>query len=158
MIEFDWYHKSTFSGRCLNFLSPDLSKERYCSWLVDRVILLSNPKIHFDNFCLIIKILLENDYPLNSIFDNINRLKNIIRSSNIKKWRNENNAKIARFWFIIPYIPNITEKIKTIILKYRFIVIINCENSLRYMRIHCYVIWSRMLRIKFLVRTAMRVI
>ncbi|KYM98813.1 hypothetical protein ALC62_10460, partial [Cyphomyrmex costatus] len=73
LIEFDWYHKPTFSGRYLNFWSqhPVSHKRGTVMGLVDRVILLSNPKFHFDNLCFIIKVLLENDYPLKFIFDNI---------------------------------------------------------------------------------------
>jgi len=37
------------------------------------MILLSNPKFHLDNFCLVIKISFENDYSLEFIFNNINK-------------------------------------------------------------------------------------
>jgi len=59
----------------LNFFShyPISQKRGIIAGLVDRVILLSNPKFHFDNFCFVIKILLKNDYPLEFIFDNINQ-------------------------------------------------------------------------------------
>jgi len=57
--------------------------------LIDRVILFSNPKFHLHNFCFVIKILLENDYPLEFIFDNIKKqLKNAI---NFKKKKRDNN-------------------------------------------------------------------
>ncbi|KYN26867.1 hypothetical protein ALC57_03751, partial [Trachymyrmex cornetzi] len=81
LIEFDWYHKPTFSGRYLNFWSQHTVSQKIgtIAGLVDRVILLSIPKFHFDNLCFVINVLLENDYPLSFIFENINnRLKNII--------------------------------------------------------------------------------
>ncbi|KYN39722.1 hypothetical protein ALC56_05901 [Trachymyrmex septentrionalis] len=81
LIEFNWYHKPIFSDRYLNFSSqhPVSQKIGTITRLVDRVVLLLNPKFHFDNLCFIIKVLLENDYPLNFIFKNINnRLKKII--------------------------------------------------------------------------------
>jgi len=41
--------------------------------MVDRAILLSDPKFQEDNLHFLIKILLNNDYPLNLIFDNFGR-------------------------------------------------------------------------------------
>ena len=67
--------------------------------LVTRVILLSNPKFHLDNFCFVIKILLEND-SLKFIFDSINkRLKNIINFK--RKKRDDDNIESAGLsWFL----------------------------------------------------------
>ena len=75
------------------------------------MILLSNLKFHLDNFfCFIIKILLENDYPLKFIFDSINKeLKNIINFKR-KKWDNDNIESAGPSWFTIPYIPMFSEK------------------------------------------------
>jgi len=55
LIEFNWYHKPTFSGRYLNFWSQHLASQKIgtIAELIDRV--LSNPKFHFDNLCFIIK-------------------------------------------------------------------------------------------------------
>jgi len=74
------------------------------------VILLLNPKFHFNNFCFVVKILLENDYPLEFIFDNnINkRLKNI---NNLKKKKQDSdNIESIRPWFTVPYVPMFSEK------------------------------------------------
>jgi len=67
---FNWYQKPIFSGRFLNFYSQHsfLHKKDTITSLIDRVILLSHPEFHKDNFNLIINILLDNDYPLNLIF------------------------------------------------------------------------------------------
>jgi len=64
-IEFNWYHKPTFSGRYLNFLSqhPLSQKRGTIVGMVDRAILLSHPIFHRDNLRMIIKVLLDNDYP-----------------------------------------------------------------------------------------------
>ncbi|KYQ47801.1 hypothetical protein ALC60_13166, partial [Trachymyrmex zeteki] len=78
-------YKPTFSSRYLNFCSQHLVSQKIgtIAGLIDREVLLSSPKFHFDNFCFIIKVLLENDYSLNFIFENIsNRLKNIIMANN----------------------------------------------------------------------------
>ncbi|KYM93792.1 hypothetical protein ALC62_15636 [Cyphomyrmex costatus] len=114
LIEFDWYHKPTFSGRYLNFWSqhPVSHKKGTVMGLVDRVILLSNPKFHFDNFCFIIKVLLENDYSLKFIFDNINsRLRNIIMARNRRRVADDHSRDVERpSWFTVPFVRGITEK------------------------------------------------
>ena len=57
--------------------------------------MLSNPKFHLDNLYFIIKVLLENDYLLNFIFENINnRLKKIIMASNRKSVVNDNRVEV----------------------------------------------------------------
>jgi len=50
-LEFDWYHKSTFSGLYLNFLSahPTSQKKEIVFGMVDRAILLSEPKFYQKN-------------------------------------------------------------------------------------------------------------
>jgi len=47
-IEFDWYHKPTFSGRYLNYEShhPFCQKRGTVFGLVDRAVLLSHPRFH----------------------------------------------------------------------------------------------------------------
>lgn len=52
LIEIDWYHKSTFSGRYLNFKSnhPHYAKKETVIDLVDRAFLLSTPKIPLEKF------------------------------------------------------------------------------------------------------------
>jgi len=61
---FDWYHKSTFSGRFLNFHSnhPISQKEGIIFSLIDKVFLFSDCKFHTKNLTFIINILLDNDY------------------------------------------------------------------------------------------------
>ena len=51
LIEFDWYHKPTYSGRYLNFLSshPLSQKRDIIIGMIDRVFLLSDPKYHQKN-------------------------------------------------------------------------------------------------------------
>lgn len=53
---FDWFHKPTFSGRYLNFLSqhPSCQKRGTVISLTDRAFLLSHPRFHAKNFKLII--------------------------------------------------------------------------------------------------------
>jgi len=43
---FDWFHKSTFSGRLLNFYSkhPEIHKRGVITSLTDKILLLFNPE------------------------------------------------------------------------------------------------------------------
>ncbi|KYN19316.1 hypothetical protein ALC57_08343, partial [Trachymyrmex cornetzi] len=68
---FDWYRKSTFSGRFLNFHSnhPIAQKKDTIFSLVDRAFLLSDFTLHKKNLTFIINILLDNDYTLTFIFN-----------------------------------------------------------------------------------------
>jgi len=57
------------------------------------MFMLSHPSFHQKNLELIIKILLENDYPLNFIFKTIsNRIRHLITNSNNKT---QNDQKIS---------------------------------------------------------------
>jgi len=73
-LEFNIYHKLTFSGRYLSFLclQPLSQKKGVLMKMVDRTFLLSHPKYYRDNFNFIIKTFLDNNYPINLIFETIN--------------------------------------------------------------------------------------
>ena len=89
----------TFSGRYLNFWSQHLVSQKIgtIAGLVDRVVLLSNLKFYLDNLCFIIKVFLENNYPLNFIIENIkNRLKKIIIARNRKSVVNNNRLEAVQ--------------------------------------------------------------
>ncbi|XP_018364761.1 PREDICTED: uncharacterized protein LOC108762315 [Trachymyrmex cornetzi] len=115
----DWYRKTTFSGRFLNFYSchPISQKVGTILGLIDKVILLSHPRFHRENFNKIISILLKNGYPLRLIFSTIKKRLQ-------KKFQQLNNRNTStdpvlssedRRYFTIPYIPSITDKIKNFI-------------------------------------------
>ena len=109
-IKFDLFFKPTFSGRFLNFYShhPLTHKRGIVIGLVDRILALSHPKFHEKNFLYIINLLLDNNYPLDFIFNTIrNRIKfHINKKDKSEKLNNNENTK----YFIIPYIKNISEK------------------------------------------------
>jgi hypothetical protein len=78
-----WYHKPTFSGRYLNFLTahPLSQKRGTIMGMVDRAFLLSDLKFHKKNIEFIVDTLLTNDYPA-FIFETINsRLKSLIHKN-----------------------------------------------------------------------------
>jgi len=79
--------------------------------MVDRAILLSDPKFQHDNLCFIINVLLNNDYPLSFIFDTVNtRLKSF---SNVLQQRNKNTeSNDIKKWFTIPFLSSASHKFK----------------------------------------------
>jgi len=115
-LEFDWFHKPTFSGRFLSFMSshPISQKRGIITNMVDKVLRLSHPKFHEKNLNFIIKIFLDNDYPIEFIFEAIRtRIKtlthrNLVTPTDMKI----DNDKDKVHWFTIPYIPNVSEQIK----------------------------------------------
>jgi len=107
---FDWFRKPTFSGRFLNFNShhPFTHKRGTMYSLIDRVLRLSHPKFHKNNFDYIIKILLDNGYPLHLIFSSIRRrLQSIPYTQNTTS--KEKDEKPPQF-FTIPYVSIISSK------------------------------------------------
>jgi len=114
-LMFNWYHKPTFSGRYLNFHSqhPFTHKKGTMTSLIDRVILLSHPEFHKDNFDFIIRTLLDNGYPLSIIFSNIRRrlqTKFFYRNPATHTQKNNNTHNTTTTYFIIPYISFIANK------------------------------------------------
>lgn len=111
----DWYHKLTFSGRYLNFYSnhPINQKKGTVIGLIDRAFFLSHPDFHNKNFDHIINILLDNNYPLDFIYNICKqRLKyNFLKNNDLKTFLTNNilDEKPPR-WFVMPYIHNFSEK------------------------------------------------
>jgi len=119
-ILFDWFHKLTFSDRYLNYLSqhPLSQKKGTIIGLVDRIFLLLHPEFHQKNLAFIIRVLLENDYPLGLIFHAIgSRIKSLINSKAIQQNNNKDNETINnnKIWFTVPYIKSISDKFENII-------------------------------------------
>ncbi|KYN15983.1 hypothetical protein ALC57_11780, partial [Trachymyrmex cornetzi] len=118
-LEYDWYHKPTFSGRYLNFLSQhSLSQKRETIiGMVDRAFLLSVPKYHKKNLIFVVEILLNNDYPVDFIFNTINEcLKSLVYNKTSKqKIMTETPAKdVKNSWFLVPFASKISDKFKDI--------------------------------------------
>ncbi|XP_071578466.1 uncharacterized protein [Temnothorax nylanderi] len=131
-LTFDWFHKPTFSGRYLNFMSqhPVCQKRGTAIGLIDRAFLLSHPSLHAKNLSLVIGILLNNCYPLEFIYGILReRLKFLFnRDSNMNVRRNE--EEVAPF-FTLPYIPMITEKFKNAIRELNVRLSYNSLNKMR---------------------------
>ena len=71
----NWYQKSTYSGRILNFMSihPLHQKRAMIFNLVDKALLLSDHMYHDDNIALLKSILIKNSYPGEFIDLNVNK-------------------------------------------------------------------------------------
>jgi len=110
-LEFNWYHKPTFSGRYLNYLSqhPISQKRGTIYGMVDRALRLSHPRFQRDNLIFTINVLLNNDYPIRFIFDTINtRLRYMTHHTQNKTASTKMNQK----WFTIPYLNTISQKLR----------------------------------------------
>ena len=82
--------------------------------LFDHVILLSHPKFHVKNLSSAIEILLDNNYPLDFIFNVFReRIKTLIHNNKSSKNPNKNISESASF-FTIPYIQNFSEKFNNV--------------------------------------------
>jgi len=82
--------------------------------MIDRIFLLSNPRLHQKNFDFMIKTFLCNGYPLKFIFDTIsNRLRNLFKKRTKKQNLNDSDD-VQKGWFLIPFIPKLSEKFKNI--------------------------------------------
>ncbi|RLU23515.1 hypothetical protein DMN91_003720 [Ooceraea biroi] len=70
----NWYRKPTFSGRYISFLSnhPDKQKVGVIKSLVDRALLLSDPRFHTSNINVVKEILMNNCYPV-EVIDRLKR-------------------------------------------------------------------------------------
>jgi len=112
---YNLYHKPTFSGRYLSFLSqhPVFQKSGTIMGMVDRVFLLSHPRFHFENLKFFIEILFKNDYPLKSIFNTINSRLKFLLSNRLHRKTNNNTDKNCRF--TIPFIQLVSNKFKHVI-------------------------------------------
>jgi len=74
--------------------------------LVDKAILLSHPIFQEKNLEYVVRVLIDNDYPLELIFSRINlRIKTLIKKSHAKK--PEPNSHIEdRKMLVLPCISN----------------------------------------------------
>jgi len=126
----DWYRKETNSGRYLSYFSghPLCHKIGTIYGLVDRALLLAHPIFQEKNLEHVIRVLINNGYPLDLIFSRINlRIKELINrglnNNNINKENLKINSLIEdKKILVIPYIKNISETIKASIDGNKYII------------------------------------
>jgi len=140
-IILDWFHKTSFSGRFLSFFSnhPISHKVGTIYNLVDRAIKLSHPTFHEKNLTLYIKLLLDNGYPLDFIFNKINlRLKKIfVQRTTTGNNLDIVNSDVERKIIVFPYVNPISEFIYANIDKSKAMIGFRCINMLsQFVKVH----------------------
>jgi len=107
---FDLFHKSTYSGRLLNYHSkhPISQKRGIITYSTDKILLLSNPEFHQKNFLCLINNLLTNNYPLEMIFSSIRERLSV-------KFRQlhhgtPHSTDTKDNYFVIPYVNHSADK------------------------------------------------
>lgn len=116
-IKTKWYTKPTWSGRYLNFnsYSPMKYKKSVINSLVDRAVTLTDT--HFRPQCLekVRQTLIENEYP-KSFFEPIikNRINKIYNAK-----QHITNKTINNNFISLPFIPEITNKIKNVLKPFK---------------------------------------
>jgi len=119
----DWYKKDTSSGRYLSFISghPLCHKIGTIYGLVDRAILLSHPVFQQKNLEYVVKVLIDNLYPPELIFNKMAiRIKELFRRMIVKKL--EQKSEPERKMIVFPYIKNISERINSAINKKEYMI------------------------------------
>jgi len=110
----NWYRKSTFSGRYINFYSnhPAQYKLNTIINLVDHAILLSDAQFHNDNIMIVKDILENNGYPKHIINKQINdRCKNIAFNKEKSRGKDDNKG----YTLLVPFVDKASQDIKRIL-------------------------------------------
>jgi len=82
--------------------------------MIDRIFLLSHPKFHERNLNFIIETFINNNYPLQFIFNTIQiRLKSLFKRTK-KQVTDIPEEERINGWFFISYIQKVTDKFKNI--------------------------------------------
>lgn len=115
-FKINWYHKQTWTGRFLNFLSCDpISYKRGIIYnLVDKAFWLSDSKYLDENCKLIISVLKKNCYPENFIKNNINKRLHHLRSGKAEIDRQAQKNK-QKLFISLPYHFSLEHSIKSIL-------------------------------------------
>lgn len=114
----NWFRKETKTTKYTNFKSQTYIKYKISiiNNLVDRAIKLSDKKFHYSNIKLLKNILMDNNYPLSFINKYIKKRLNKIKQQNYNISNNIENCQTqelqSKIYTTIPFIPNLSEKIK----------------------------------------------
>jgi len=134
-LKLDWYHKPSYSGRYLNYLSqhPMSQKRGTILSLIDRAFLLSHPEFHKKNFEFVIRTLLNNDYPIDFIFHVMSdRLKSLTHKKTFRQMNTSTNeSDIDKIkWFTIPYVNSLSKKFNMVTVGTKFKLVYRSLNKL----------------------------
>ena len=119
----NWYRKSTYSGRVLNFISnyPFQNKVAIIKYLVDRSACLSHESFHSENFDFVRKILFFNHYPQDLIEKHIKVRFQQIKSRKSKNVDTDTQSEIfdKNNTIVLPYFGQISKKIQSMLKKFQ---------------------------------------
>jgi len=136
----NWFRKPTFSGRFLNFHShhPLTHKRGTIMSLTDRVLSLSHPRFHQQNLDYIIRILLDNGYPLDVIFSTIRKRLHARVDPGSQKVPRDNQNENNQPFFVIPYVFAMAKKFSKFFRGIPFMKLaFACYNKLnRFIKVH----------------------
>jgi len=139
-LNIDWFHKDSFSGRCLSFHSnhPLNHKIGTIYSLIDRAILLSDPSHHSKNLELCVKILIDNGYPLEYIFKHANiRIKKLCMTKLNHNYTPPVEKMTQKKFIGFPYIKDLSEHLRKTFKDTTLLPGYRCFNKLnRYIKLH----------------------
>ncbi|XP_037028790.1 uncharacterized protein LOC119069023 [Bradysia coprophila] len=131
-IKTNWYHKSTWSGRYLNYGShlPMQYKRNTISILTQKILELADPEYHAENFELLHKTLSENGYPKRFINDMIQQTK--AKFNPYKPDENLHKEGKDRYnMAAIPYVSGLFEHLKFEMKKHDIKLVAKADNNLK---------------------------
>lgn len=115
-VHTNWYKKPIASGRLLNYLSshPNNVKKNIATAFAQRVIRLSHPKYHTQNYTTIEEILSKNNYPPRMIRRIINNIKYVDQPRTMPHTTQDKETMTYRS---LPYVPVLSDKIRSNVTK-----------------------------------------
>lgn len=133
----NWYRKECSANRTLNFYSnhPTRHKISVINGLVDRAIKLSHPIFHSKNLILVQNILKENNYPMKFMNKYICKRMYQIKTNRPNLTTSEimsvtePSDNIQNIHIKLPYIPFITNKIKSMLAENQILMINTLANQ-----------------------------
>ena len=134
-ISFNWFRKSTWSGRYINYHSEHFNNTKLAliKGLIDRGVLLADDEFINENLEIIKNTLISNDYPPHLIKKQINERLFYHKNKCNNNSLNDNNDKTNYKAFCsIPYIKGLSEKIRYDFKKFNIQVVFrNNKNGLK---------------------------
>lgn len=126
-LSFDWFHKNIWSGRYLHFDSclPIKYKKNTVNILTHKILELADSQFHQENFNLLVKILMENNYPITFIRSEINNSTRKFNGFGIQK-KICDLDKIC----VIPYVKSLYNKIARCLIKFDITVVAKRFNTI----------------------------
>jgi len=117
---FDWYltPQTNVLDWFLNYYSHHLITHKRRIIIGHKILFLSHPEFYQKYFNLVINALLNNDYPLDLIFYQQDKLTKFHFLSNCNGESSNYSANNKDLYFIIPYVANIVTKFIHFFLKH----------------------------------------